>query len=77
MFCVGLLDMGKLPACVGACGMKALWIGDLQADLATNGDETVLLSSFLRDNDVVRYKEELNTRPSVYYILGHGQNLAY
>jgi hypothetical protein len=57
--------------------MQALWIGDLNADLATNGQETVRLSSLLKDNDAVRYKEELNTRPSVYYILGHGQDLEY
>jgi molybdopterin-containing oxidoreductase family iron-sulfur binding subunit len=77
VFCVQHLAMGRLPACVAACGMQALWIGDLNADLATNGQETVRLSSLLKDNDAVRYKEELNTRPSVYYILGHGQDLEY
>lgn len=77
IFCVGELATGELPACVAACPMKALWIGDLNADVATNGEQTVRLSSFLVGADAVRFKAELNTRPSVYYVLGHGQNLAY
>lgn len=75
VLCVHNTDVGKLPACVEACTMLALWIGDLVTDTATNGRETVKLSVFLRENDAVRYKEELGTRPRVYYILGHGQDL--
>ena len=76
-FCVSHLSMGMLPFCVEGCPMHVVWIGDVDADIVTNGLETVRLSTFLQDNDAVRYKEELNTRPSVYYILGHGQNLDY
>jgi len=77
MLCVHFTGEGKLPACVEACAMYALYIGDLVADVATNGKETVRLSKFLNDNDAFRYKEELNTGPHVYYIAGHGQDLGY
>ncbi len=78
ILCVHNTDVGKLPACVEACSMGALYIGDIEADVAINGlNETVKLSKFVRDNDAVRYKEELGTRPRVYYILGHSQDLTY
>lgn len=77
ILCVHNTDAGKLPVCVEACTMEALWIGDLMADVATNGSETVKLSSFLRENDAVRYREELGTRPRVWYIPGHGQELDF
>ena len=73
MFCVHRTEDGKLPACVEACGMEAIYIGDLVEDVATNGHETVRLSQFLKENDAFRYKEELGTRPRMYYIAGHGQ----
>lgn len=73
MFCVHRTEHGQLPACVEACGMEAIYIGDLVEDVATNGHETVRLSRFLRDNDAFRYKEELGTSPRVFYIAGHGQ----
>lgn len=77
MFCVHKTDEGQLPACVEACGMKAIYIGDLVEDVATNGDQTVRLSTFLKENDAFRYKEELGTGPRVWYIAGHGQLLDY
>ncbi|UCH25826.1 MAG: 4Fe-4S dicluster domain-containing protein [Trueperaceae bacterium] len=76
-FCAHLLRNGELPACVTGCTMRAVYIGDWDKDLATNGRETVQLSAFLKDNDAFRFKEELNTQPSVYYIAGHAQNLDY
>jgi molybdopterin-containing oxidoreductase family iron-sulfur binding subunit len=75
MFCVHRTDDGKLPACLEACGMEAIYIGDLVEDVATNGNETVRLSQFLKENDAYRYKEDLGTGPRVYYIAGHGQHL--
>jgi molybdopterin-containing oxidoreductase family iron-sulfur binding subunit len=77
ILCVHYQETGQLPACVEGCPMGALYIGDLEADIATNGEETVKLSSFLRENDAIRYKEELGTRPRVFYILGHGQDYTY
>lgn len=76
VFCADRLPHGELPACVAGCPMGVLYIGDLVTDVAVNGQgTTVVLSQFLRDNDAVRYKEELGTNPRVYYILGHGQTL--
>ncbi len=77
VLCVHNTDVGKLPACVDACSMQALYVADMLTDVATNGSETVQLSQFLRDNDAVRYREELGTRPRVWYVPGHGQNLSY
>ena len=78
ILCVHNTDVGKLPACVENCSMGALYIADMKADAAVNGlGETVKLSAFLQENDAVRFREELGTRPRVYYILGHGQDLSY
>lgn len=76
-FCVHMTQHGELPSCVSACSMEAIYFGDLDADVATNGPRTVRLSTFLRENDAVRYREDLNTGPHVYYILGHGQDLDF
>lgn len=73
MFCAHLLHDGKLPLCVIGCPMKALYMGDLNEDVATNGREVVQLSKFLDENDAYRYKENLGTQPRVYYLPGHGQ----
>ncbi len=76
VFCADRLPHGELPACVQSCPMGVLYIGDLVTDVAVNGlGNTVKLSAFLKDNDAVRFKEELGTNPRVYYILGHGQNI--
>jgi len=74
MFCAHMLRDGKLPYCVDGCPMKALYIGDLNEDVASNGVEVVQLSNFLSSNNAYRYKEELGTQPRVYYLPGHGEN---
>ncbi len=76
VLCADRLPQGELPACVGECPMGVLYVGDLVTDVAVNSQgTTVVLSKFLRDNDAVRFKEELGTNPRVWYIQGHGQKL--
>ncbi|HJM36510.1 MAG: 4Fe-4S dicluster domain-containing protein [Dehalococcoidales bacterium] len=73
MFCAHFLHDGKLPYCVKGCPTKALYIGDLNEDIATNGAEVVQFSKFLDENSAYRYKEELGTQPRVWYLPGYGQ----
>jgi len=76
VLCVDRLPHGELPGCVAGCPMGVLYIGDLVTDVVVNGlGTTVQLSQFLKENDAVRFKEELGTSPRVYYILGHGQSI--
>ncbi len=77
VLCVHNIRYGKLPACVEACSMEAIYLGDFNADLTTNGRETVRLSELMKSNDAFRLKEELNTRPRVYYLAGHGQHVNF
>lgn len=78
ILCVHYTDKGKLPACVEACAMDALYIADLDSDVMANGSfETYQVSKYIRDNDAYRYKEDLNTSPRVWYVAGHGQDLAF
>lgn len=65
----------ELPACVSACPRHVHYIGDFVTDVAVNGVETVRLSAFLKENNAVRFKEELGTSPRTFYILGNGQPL--
>jgi len=73
MLCAHRTANGELPACAAGCPMKAIYLGDLTTDVATNGDEVVKLSTFLSENHAYRYRGELRTRPRVYYIPGHGE----
>ncbi len=73
MLCAHQVKDGKLPACADGCPMNAIYLGDLVTDRATNGKEVVKLSRFLAENNAFRLKEELGTRPRVWYIRGHGQ----
>ncbi len=73
MFCAHMLENGRLPLCVSGCPMKALYIGDLNEDIASNGAEVVKLTKFLNDHSAYRYKEELGTQPRVWYLPGYGQ----
>jgi dimethyl sulfoxide reductase iron-sulfur subunit len=77
VMCVHNTRVGKLPGCVSGCTMDAIYLGDLVTDVMTNGTETYRLSDYLRDNDAFRLREELNTRPRVYYVAGHGQALNF
>jgi Fe-S-cluster-containing dehydrogenase component len=67
-FCPEMLRNGKLPHCVPACPNGVLYFGDEIDDTVTNGEETVRLSTLLRDKAGYRYMEELGTKPRVYYL---------
>lgn len=73
MLCAHRAKDGQLPACASACPMYAFYFGDLTEDLATNGKEVVQLSRLVSENNGYRLKEELGTRPRVWYLPGHGQ----
>ena len=74
MLCAHRTAHGKLPACAEACPMFAIYLGDLTEDIATNGKDVVKLSLFLAENSAYQLKEELGTRPRVWYIPGHGED---
>ena len=77
VWCAARLPFGMLPECVSACQMGVIYIGDLTTDVAVNGQGNVIkISTFLRDNDAIRLKEELGTNPRVWYVPGHGQDLS-
>lgn len=73
MLCAHTSQVGRLPACTVACPMGAIWFGDLVKDIASNGRETVKLSWLLSERSAFRLKEELGTKPRVWYLPGHGQ----
>jgi molybdopterin-containing oxidoreductase family iron-sulfur binding subunit len=74
-FCAHLLADGKLPNCVTGCPQKALYMGDLNGDIASNGGVVVKLSEFLDENSAYRYKQDLGTQPRVFYLPGYGQEI--
>ena len=41
--------------------------------MATNGIEIVAASRFLSENQAYHLKEDLGTKPRVYYVPGHGE----
>jgi molybdopterin-containing oxidoreductase family iron-sulfur binding subunit len=68
-FCVHTAEKGSLPACVGNCPNGALYFGDLNQDLATNGlQETSSISATIQERMGFRLHEELGTQPRVYYL---------
>jgi molybdopterin-containing oxidoreductase family iron-sulfur binding subunit len=71
--CPDMARAGTLPYCAQACPNDAIYYGDLEEDIATNGREIIALSRYLSDNDAFVLKEHLGTKPRVYYIPGHGE----
>jgi molybdopterin-containing oxidoreductase family iron-sulfur binding subunit len=68
VFCADNLRKNLLPRCVTACPMGVLYFGDILEDTVTNGDETIRFSKLMLDRSGFRYREELGTLPSVYYL---------
>ncbi len=71
--CPDLARAGTLPYCVQACPNHAIYYGDLEEDIATNGRELVSVSRFLSENQAYVLKEHLGTKPRVHYVPGHGE----
>ncbi len=74
-FCPDMARAGRLPYCAQGCPQKAIYYGDLEEDVATNGATLVKLSQFLAENAAYRLKEQLGTEPRVFYIPGYGQDV--
>lgn len=70
VFSADLLREGELPSCVSACPNGVYYFGDENEDAVTNGTtkETVKLSKLLKDSGAYTLKEELGTKPRVYYL---------
>jgi Fe-S-cluster-containing dehydrogenase component len=68
IFCADNLRKDKLPRCVQACPMGVIFFGDILEDTVTNGVETFRFKKLLKDRAGYRYREELGTLPSVYYL---------
>ncbi|NQW36927.1 MAG: 4Fe-4S dicluster domain-containing protein [Flavobacteriales bacterium] len=67
-FCPDMLRKGKLPHCVPACPNGVIYFGNELDDTVTNGEETVRLSTLLKEKAGYRFMEELGTKPRVYYL---------
>jgi Fe-S-cluster-containing dehydrogenase component len=68
IFCADNLRKNLLPRCVTACPMGVIYFGDILEDTVSNGDETIRFSKLMLDRSGFRYREELGTLPSVYYL---------
>jgi molybdopterin-containing oxidoreductase family iron-sulfur binding subunit len=67
-FCAHDLKDGKLPKCVSSCPNGVFYMGDLNEDTVTNGDETIRFSELIKNKAGYRFLEELGTKPNVYYL---------
>lgn len=61
-FCLHRLNNGMLPACVTTCISRATYFGDAN-------DRQSLVSELIGSSRVMRLKEELGTKPNVYYLI--------
>jgi molybdopterin-containing oxidoreductase family iron-sulfur binding subunit len=73
--CTDRLAAGGLPMCAKGCPNGAIYLGDLEEDIGTNGYEVIDMETFMQENNAYRYKEELGTEPRVWYIPGEGQGV--
>ncbi len=72
-FCPDMMRDDVLPYCVQGCPNNAIYYGDLEEDVATNGKKVVAVSRFLSENQAYHQRDDLKTKPRVYYIAGHGE----
>ncbi len=68
-FCAHLGYGGKLAACVQACPNGAIYYGNLKQNVVTNSFlESIQVQETITARTGYRMKEELGTRPRVYYL---------
>ena len=68
-FCAHMGYGGKMAACVQACGKGAIYYGNLKEYAVTNSNmETINVHETITARSGFRMKEELGTRPRVYYL---------
>lgn len=60
-FCLHRLEAGELPACTETCIGRATYFGDAN-------DPDSLVSKLIASPNVMRLREELGTKPRVYYL---------
>lgn len=60
-FCLHRIEAGMLPACVTTCIGSATYFGD-------SNESNNLVSELISKPNVIRLKEELGTKPKVYYL---------
>lgn len=61
-FCTHKLDAGMLPSCVTSCIGYATYFGDAN-------DSESLVSELISRTNKIRLKEEMGTRPRVFYLI--------
>jgi Fe-S-cluster-containing dehydrogenase component len=61
-FCLHRVRVGQLPACVTTCIGRATLFGDAN-------DPTSLVAEMIAKPNVIHLKEELGTKPRVYYLV--------
>ena len=71
-FCVDRGARGLIPQCASACPEGAIYYGDRYEDVVKSSLETVTLSEMLKKRHARRFKEELGTKPNVYYLYEGG-----
>ena len=61
-FCIHRVEKGELTRCTTTCLASATYFGDIN-------DPKALITRMISKTNVIRYKEELGTKPMVYYIV--------
>jgi molybdopterin-containing oxidoreductase family iron-sulfur binding subunit len=61
-FCIHRVEKGELTRCTTTCLGHATYFGDIN-------DPKALITKLISKSNVVKYKEELGTKPMVFYIV--------
>ncbi len=61
-FCKNLIDRGEVPACMDLCPARARFWGDLD-------DPASEVNKAIEGREVLKYKEDQGTDPSVFYLM--------